>query len=135
MRHSRAHAYHAVMQCAFEFKYACTAHHHLACTVCWTDNAQQDAGAIVRAWPLCPRPFCQPYPVMLSFALVEACASGDFVHGRSPQARTCRGTCEWSWPLCPRAFASHTQSCSARACRGMCKWRLRPWAEPSSTSM
>ena len=151
MRHSRAHAYHAVIQCAFEFKYACTAHHHLACTVCWTDNAQQDAGAIVRAWPLCPRPFCQPYPVMLSFALVEAWASGDFVHGRSPQARTCRGTCEWSWPLCPRAFRqpypvmlsfAHVEACAsgdfvhgrslqARACRGTCEWRLRPWAEAS----
>ena len=134
---------------AFEFNYAGTTHHHLACTVCWADTAQQAAGAIVRTWPLCPRAFRQPYPVMLSFAHVEACASGDFVHGRSPQARACRGTCEWPWPLCPRAFRSavmlsfahveasasgdfvHGRSLQARACRGTCEWRLRPWAEAS----
>ena len=134
---------------AFEFNYACTAHHHLACTVRWADNAQQAAGAIVRAWSLCPRAFRQSYPVMDSFAHVEACASGDFVHGRSRQARACRGTCEWPWPLCPRAFRSpvmlsfahveasasgdfvHGRSLQARACRGTCEWRLRPWAEAS----
>ena len=43
-------------------------------------------------------------PAIPNFAHVEARASGVFVHGRSPQARACRGTC---------------------------KWRLRPWAEPS----
>ena len=103
----------------------------------------------MRAWSLCPRAFRQSYPVMVSFAHVEACASGDFVHGRSPQARACRGTCEWPWPLCPRAFRSpvmlsfahveasasddfvHGRSLQARACRGTCEWRLRPWAEAS----
>ena len=35
---------------AFEFNYAGTAHHHLACTVCWADTAQQAAGAIVQMW-------------------------------------------------------------------------------------
>ena len=34
----------------FEFNYAGKAHHHLACTVCWADTAQQAAGAIVQMW-------------------------------------------------------------------------------------
>ena len=39
-----------------------------------------------------------------NIAHVQAPPGGDFVHGRSPQARACRGTC---------------------------KWRPRPWAKPS----
>ena len=45
---------------------------------------------------------------------VRASGRGHFVHVLSP------------------VIPSHAQ---LRACRGMCKWRLRPWAEPSSTSM
>ena len=91
---------------AFEFNYAGTAHHHLACTVCWADTAQQAAGAIVQAWPLCPRAIRQPYPTSrmwrhvqvatssmggaLKHAHVEARASGDFGHGRSPQGSRLR---------------------------------------------
>ena len=91
---------------AFDFHYAGTAHHHLACTACWADAAQQAAGAIVQAWPLCPRALRQPYPTSrmwrhvqvatssmggaLKHAHVEARASGDFGHGRSPQGSRLR---------------------------------------------
>ena len=89
-----------------EFNYAGTAHHHLACTICWADTAQQAAGAIVQAWPLCPRALRQPYPtsrmwrhvqvaissmgVALKHAHLEARASGDFGHGPSPQGSRLR---------------------------------------------
>ena len=84
---------------AFEFNYAGTARHHLACTVCCADAAQQAAGAIVQAWPLCPRALRQPYPTSRMWRHVQVATSsmggarkhahaevhviGELGHGRS----------------------------------------------------
>ena len=91
---------------AFDFNYAGAAHHHLACTVCWADTAQQAAGAIVQAWLHCPRALRQPYPTSRMWrhvqvatssmggarkhAHAEARASGDLGHGRSLQGSRLR---------------------------------------------
>ena len=91
---------------AFALNYAGTAHHHLACTVCWAVPAQQAAGAIVEAWPLCLRALREPYGISRLWrhvqvatasmggarqhAYVEARASGVFGHGRSPQGSRLR---------------------------------------------
>ena len=91
---------------ALAFNCAGKSHQHLACTVCWADTAQQPAAAIVQAWPLCPRAARQPLQTSrmwrhvqvatssmggaLKHAHVEARASGDFGHGRSPQGSRLR---------------------------------------------
>ena len=74
---------------AFEFNYAGTAHHHLACTVCWADTAQQAAGAIVQAWPLCPRALRQPYPTSRMWRHVQV-ATAAMGGARSPQGSRLR---------------------------------------------
>ena len=126
---------------ASEFNYAGTAHHHLACTVCWADTAQQAAGAIVQAWPLCPRALRQPYPTSrmwrhlqvatssmggaLKHAHVEERASGDFGHGRSPQgsrlrqhlggARKPHAVVLMSFKSCSSACVATLSTCSSAA--------------------
>ena len=115
---------------AFDFNYAGTAHHHLACTVCWAVPAQQAAGAIVQAWPLCPRALRQPYPTSrmwrhvqvatssmggaLKHAHVEARASGDFGHGRSPQGSRLRQ--HLGGARKPHAVVLMTFKCCSSAC-------------------
>ena len=124
---------------AFEFNYAGKSHHHLACTECWADTAQQAAGATVQAWPLCPRALRQALPTSrmwrhvevatlsmggaLHHAHVEARASGDFGHGPNPQgsrlrkhlggARKTHAALSMSFKSCSSACVATLSTCSS----------------------
>ena len=70
---------------AFALNYAGTAHHHLACTVCWADTAQQAAGAILQAWPPAPRALRLLYPTSRMWRHVQVAIQPAQISGRSPQ--------------------------------------------------
>ena len=136
---------------AFVLNYAGTAHHHLACTVCWADTAQQAAGAILQAWPLCPRALRQSYPTSrmwrhvqvatssmggaLKHAHVEERASGDFGHGRSPQgsrlrkhlggARKLHAVVLMTFKSCSSACVATLSTCSSEVTSNLAQAHVR----------